>query len=260
MKKRYIKALFAGAVLASLIMSLSGCGEITDAFKEGFEEGYNEALEENGSDSSDDIEVVTPEEAGLVATSEDGGQNTGVQASSSKEDWGITDDMIGGNGSPQETVSEDEAGTEGDAPTLESAVEPTGEFNFTSKDINGNDVSLADYSGYKVIMVNFWEPWCGPCVGEMPELEELYEEYNDEGFLILGIYSDNDSDAKEIVDEAGITYPVVKYISQFDKYQSGYVPNTIFINGNGDVLTDEPYVGANSKEGWEEIIKGYLGD
>lgn len=260
MKKRYIKALFAGAVLASLIMSLSGCGEITDAFKEGFEEGYNEALEENGSDSSDDIEVVTPEEAGLVVNSEEGGQNAGVQSSSSKEDWGITDDMIGGNGSLDETVSEDEAGAEGDALNFESAVEPTGEFNFTSTDINGNDVSLADYSGYKVIMVNFWEPWCGPCVGEMPELEELYEEYSDEGFLILGIYSDNDSDAKEIVDEAGITYPVVKYISQFDKYQSGYVPNTIFINGNGDVLTDEPYIGANSKEGWEEIIKGYLGD
>lgn len=244
MKKRYIKALLAGAVLASLIMSLSGCGEITDAFMEGFEEGYNEALEENGSNSSDYIEVVTPEE---------GGQNAEVQSSSSKEDWGITDDMVGGNGSSDETVSED-------APTFASVGEPTGEFNFTSKDINGNDVSLADYSGYKVIMVNFWEPWCGPCVGEMPELEELYEEYSDEGFLILGIYSDNDSDAKEIVDEAGITYPIVKYLPQFDKYQSGYVPNTIFINGNGDVLTDEPYIGANSKEGWEEVIKGYLGD
>jgi thiol-disulfide isomerase/thioredoxin len=260
MKKKYVKSMLAGALLATMMFSLSGCGEMVDAFAEGFEEGFDEAMEEN-TDSGDDIEVVTPEEAGLVVNNgADNGQGSAVQSSSSLEDWGLTSDDLnfGNNGGGDAESVEDGSSDEGSDGGSSVAGNPTGEFVFTSKDINGNDFNFADYSDYPVIMVNFWEPWCGPCVGEMPDLNELYTTYKDDGFLVIGVYSDYDSDAKDVIKETGVTYPVIKYVSGFDKYQTGYVPTTIFVNGNGDVLSDEPYVGSMSKSEWEEIIFEYI--
>ena len=64
----------------------------------------------------------------------------------------------------------------------------------------------------KVVMINLWEPWCGPCVNEMPGLEKLYEQYKDKGLVILGVFSsqDMDEDARKVIEDAGITYPILK--------------------------------------------------
>ena len=60
--------------------------------------------------------------------------------------------------------------------------------DFTLKDMNGANVRLADYKG-KVVLLNFWATWCGPCKVEIPEFVELYSEYKDRGFVILGVLS-----------------------------------------------------------------------
>ena len=54
-----------------------------------------------------------------------------------------------------------------------------GKYDFVSHDIDGNVVKLADFASAKVIMLNYWEPWCPPCIRELPELEQLYEAYKD---------------------------------------------------------------------------------
>ncbi len=131
-------------------------------------------------------------------------------------------------------------------------------FSFSTTDINGKAVSLADYSYADVIMVNMWEPWCGPCVREMPDLQRLYEKYKGRGFLILGAFQDDDSSAKEIIDEIGITYPVIKRTSEFARFGTQYVPTTFFIDGNGNVLSEESYIGGRSFSDWEKIILSYL--
>ena len=60
---------------------------------------------------------------------------------------------------------------------------------FSTIDRDGNSYDESVFSGNELTLINFWEPWCGPCVGEIPDLQELYEEYKDDGLLIIGVYS-----------------------------------------------------------------------
>ena len=133
-------------------------------------------------------------------------------------------------------------------------------FDFSTEDINGNPVSASDFTDAKVIMVNFWEPWCGPCVGEMPDLEKLYETYKDQGLVILGSFSTSgaDEDVKKVVEDIGITYPIIRTDRMLQQYMTAYVPTTIFVDGEGNILTEEPYIGAKSAAEWERIITDYL--
>ena len=130
-------------------------------------------------------------------------------------------------------------------------------LDFTTADMNGKTVSFEDYSSAKVIMFNMWEPWCGPCRGELPDLQKLYQKYKSEGLLIVGVYSDSDG-LKDIVKENKIRYPMIKSCPEFDRFQTGYVPTTVFTDGEGNVLSDEPYVGSKSYDDWEQIILSYL--
>ena len=164
---------------------------------------------------------------------------------------------------------------------------PSGpDFTFTTTDRNGKQWDESMFSGYELIMINFWEPWCPPCVREMPDLEKLYENYKDKGFLLLGVYSSTNREAevKGVLKDAGTTYPILKYTGNFNIFKSGYVPTTVFIDRNGHVLypelTEEElnkvaediltlgsdaytkynalYVGSNSYEGWSSIIDKLL--
>ncbi len=62
----------------------------------------------------------------------------------------------------------------------------TANLDLTLKDMHGADVRLADYKG-KVIILNFWATWCGPCQTEIPDLVRTYAEYKDQGVVVLGV-------------------------------------------------------------------------
>lgn len=64
-------------------------------------------------------------------------------------------------------------------------------FAFKAVDLNGKDVNLESYKG-KVLMLDFWATWCGPCVGEIPNVLDVYKKYHAKGFEIVGISLDND--------------------------------------------------------------------
>ncbi len=141
---------------------------------------------------------------------------------------------------------------------------PTSEpvlLDFSTEDIDGKPIKFSDFSDRKVIMVNFWETWCPPCMSELPELERLYEKYREEGFVILGVCSNSEPDTiRSTMLQMGMTYPVFMSVDSLSRYQTQYVPTTVFVNGLGELLHDEPYIGAMSGEAWEEIITGYLGN
>ena len=135
-----------------------------------------------------------------------------------------------------------------------------GQLDFATTDINGDPFTVDDLKDAKVVLVNFWEPWCGPCVGEIGDLARLYEEYKDQGFLIVGAYSTEgqDEDVKSIIAENGVTYPVIKAGGNMSEFMTMYVPTTVFADGSGKIISAEPEIGAHSYDEWKALIEDYL--
>lgn len=63
--------------------------------------------------------------------------------------------------------------------------------NFSLKDADGKPVNLSDFRG-KVVLVNFWATWCGPCEAEIPWFVEFEKQYKDRGFAVIGVSMDDD--------------------------------------------------------------------
>lgn len=136
-----------------------------------------------------------------------------------------------------------------------------GKLVFETKAITEESVSLDDFSDKQLIMINFFEPWCGPCVKEMPELEEVYQTYKDEGFIIIGVFStpNQEDEILKIIDATGVTYPVVYATDSMTPYMTNYVPTTVFIDGKGNVISDEPIIGSGDFDKWSEVVETLLG-
>ena len=70
--------------------------------------------------------------------------------------------------------------------------------DFDVKDLDGKSLSIAGYKG-KVVMVDFWATWCGPCVGEVPNVAAIYQKYHDKGFEIIGVSLDREGDKDKLI-------------------------------------------------------------
>ncbi|MGA2541583.1 MAG: TlpA disulfide reductase family protein [Verrucomicrobiota bacterium] len=70
--------------------------------------------------------------------------------------------------------------------------------DFDVKDLDGKPMSVAAYKG-KVVMIDFWATWCGPCVGEVPNVAAVYQKYHDKGFEIIGVSLDRDGDKDKLI-------------------------------------------------------------
>ena len=109
--------------------------------------------------------------------------------------------------------------------------------DFTLHVMNGANLRLQEQRG-RVVMVNFWATWCGPCRQEMPQLNRLYEKYHAAGFVLLGVNVDDDtSKAAEVAGKLGVTFPVLldtdKTVSKL--YELSTMPSTVIIDRDGKV-------------------------
>ncbi|HEV8539953.1 MAG TPA: TlpA disulfide reductase family protein [Nitrospiraceae bacterium] len=82
--------------------------------------------------------------------------------------------------------------------------------NFQLTDLNGNELSLANYRG-KVVLVNFWATWCGPCRVEMPAMQLLYQDFDRKDFEILAVSTDPQGMAvtRPFRDALGLGFPIL---------------------------------------------------
>ena len=133
------------------------------------------------------------------------------------------------------------------------------EFLFSTTDFEGNAATEQIFAGHQLTILNFWEPWCGPCVSEMPDLQRLSQEYADKGVQVIGVFAtpDADEEVQAVLDKTGVTYPILRYTSEFDFLQTGYVPTTVVIGSSGNILT-ESFAGSMDYDGWVALIEGLL--
>jgi len=103
---------------------------------------------------------------------------------------------------------------------------------------DGSDFRLSDYRG-QVVLVNFWGSWCGPCRQEAPELQALYDDYKDEGFIIIGVnwLESSRQKALDFVDEFDITYPNGEDFGEMvaNKYHIQGAPENFLIDKDGNI-------------------------
>ncbi len=120
--------------------------------------------------------------------------------------------------------------------------------DFTLKNADGQDVTLSDLKG-KVVLVNFWATWCGPCVREIPDFLEVYDEYKDKGFEIIGVSLDRTGwkVVTPFVEKMQMTYPVVvgnnDVVNAFGGFNA--IPTTFLIDRKGTIA--DKHIGLMTK-------------
>ena len=109
--------------------------------------------------------------------------------------------------------------------------------DFTLRTLEGKNLRLGEQRG-RVVLVNFWATWCGPCRQEMPHLNKLYDKYKASGFMLLGVNVDEDTrNAVAVADKLGVRFPVLpdadKRVSK--QYDLSAMPSTVLIDRDGRV-------------------------
>ena len=138
---------------------------------------------------------------------------------------------------------------------------PAYDFNLSLFNDSGQDsaIHLSSLKG-NVVLLNFWATWCGPCIAEIPEFNNLYNKYNSEGFEILGVsVSDNYKQLKKFSNKIKVDYKLLFGSSDemgivIQNYGGFYsVPVSYLINRDGFVVRGYP--GAIIGEYWSSLLR-----
>jgi thiol-disulfide isomerase/thioredoxin len=133
-------------------------------------------------------------------------------------------------------------------------------LNFTMKDVAGKSVTLADFKG-KVLLLDFWATWCGPCKVEIPHFIEFQEKYAGKGFQVVGISVDDTAEKLvPYVRDMKMNYPVLQGLDH-DDVQDAYgpilgIPVSVLISRDGKICAT--HTGLTGKDVFEQEIKALL--
>jgi cytochrome c-type biogenesis protein len=173
------------------------------------------------------------------------------------------DETEAGSAAKEDAEVSEDAGTEiSEEEAKENSSLPPA-IDFELKDQYGNTHRLSDYKG-KTVFLNFWATWCPPCKAEMPDIQKLYETYDQEGedaLIVLGVaapgqWKEQDEEGvKAFLEDKGYTYPVLMDSSGtvFLQYGVSSYPTTFMIDRDGNVFGYVP--GMLSFDMMESIVK-----
>jgi peroxiredoxin len=134
----------------------------------------------------------------------------------------------------------------GCGPSAGGATAPSGAAlppDFELPRLDGGSERLSDHFGKHVVLIDFWATFCKPCLRSMPELEQLYRERKDRGFVVLGVSIDGPGSTAEVKAEVarmGVSFPILldqesRAISLYNPRASA--PFSVLIGRDGSVLT-----------------------
>ena len=142
---------------------------------------------------------------------------------------------------------------------LRFAKNPDAAPAFTLQDLDGKAVGLEEAKG-KVVLLNFWATWCGPCRAEIPDLIELQKKYKDQ-LEIIGLATDEDDadEVKQFVEKEGINYRVAMGTDALRAKYGGIpaLPTSFVIDPQGRIV--QKHVGLNDPTIYELEVRALLG-
>ena len=176
---------------------------------------------------------------------------------------------VGGGSAGAETPNQSESVTPSPEASESPAPEPSASQqpqtvaapDFTLTDQYGNTHTLSEYKG-KTVFLNFWATWCGPCKSEMPDVQALYEAYDENaGDLVVlgvanpGVQDVSQDEVEQFLTDHGYTFPVLMDTTGqvFAYYGISAFPTTFMIDANGNVYGYVP--GAMSASIMESVVR-----
>ena len=125
------------------------------------------------------------------------------------------------------------------SPSDELSEKEKADYDFKLIDESGATIDFKKYQG-KVVFVNLWATWCGPCIAEMPGIEALYQDFKDsEGIEFVMISLDRDFEkARKFRERKDFSFPIYGPVNRFlpDSYRSGSIPTTFVISPDGYIV------------------------
>lgn len=134
-------------------------------------------------------------------------------------------------------------------------------FNVALPDLDNKPRKLSEWRG-KILVVNFWATWCGPCRDEMPEFMQLQHQYRDKGVQFVGIAVDNPQAAADFVKKMAINYPILQAeelgleMMPLAGNSFGGLPFTFIANRDGKIVATAP--GRIAKKRLESALQPLL--
>ncbi len=129
---------------------------------------------------------------------------------------------------------------------------------FKLKDLNDKQISLSDFKG-KVVLLDFWATWCGPCLRVIPHLEALHKKYKDQGLVIIGMNCERDHDKIRAFAKEQISYIVLLDANeQFKEYGIRAIPTAYYIGREGNIRNHEVGYGPGAEREVERKIRELL--
>lgn len=112
------------------------------------------------------------------------------------------------------------------------------DYNMPLLTLDGERTSLSEFEG-KTIFMNLWATWCPPCIAEMPNIQRLYDDIDNENIVFVMASLDQDAQkAWDFVERKGFTFPVYSVLAKPRVYDSSVVPTTYVISPQGDIVME----------------------